>query len=178
MFVPIFITAIVVLLQWISANYDPTECENLMVKSRQWDGDVSEAIQKKAKEITNKAIHQASWGLFDKPRGGECSLKFEDVQGVLTIVLILWLINKFRSRNKCAFWWQSCRKTRSRVKMKTPPTSPRQKTKQTKQSSSVRCRKTPMVKSTKQHSQTPLRLDPTVVQELSTHGHGNALQAV
>ena len=47
-----------------------------------------------------------------------------------------------------------------------------------KQNSNIRCRKTPMVKSTKQHSQTPLRLDPTVIQELSTHGHGNALQVV
>jgi hypothetical protein len=178
MLVTFFLATLIGLFELISTRYDPSECIRLMEKSRQWDGDVLIAIRDKAGGALHKAIRTASWGLLNEPRGGECALNFKDVQLILAIVLILWVIKKIQSRNKCAFLWQSCRKTRSQSKTITPPPSPREKPPSTKPNSKVRYRKLPTANRTKHRSQIPLHLVHTEIQKPPTPKHGNIVQTV
>jgi hypothetical protein len=182
MLVTFFLATLIGLFELISTRYDPSECIGLMKRSRQWDGAVSIAIQDKAGEALNKGIRTASWGLLDKPRGGECDLNFKDVQLILAIGLVLWVIKKIQSRNKCASLWRSCRKTRSQSRTKTPPPSPREKPLEkpppTKPNSKVRYRKAQTAKHTKHRSQTQLHLVHTEIQKPLTPKHGNIVQTV
>jgi hypothetical protein len=102
---------IIALLEWVSGMHDPSTCKDLMKQSMQWDGEVAEAIRFKARANVKQSISDATFGLMDTTRGGECELRFGDIQIILLGFVILGLIKTFRTHCKCvAFSSRFCPK--------------------------------------------------------------------